>query len=93
MCCVLTAGDDDGRFLMNRETGEMKMVHSIGNRLHTPVLHLKVMVRLPADCHRQRRQQGQNLRVSPFFGLVTRLTKTTTPGSTLSRQLRCEFWR
>lgn len=40
---AILSGDDDGRFLMDRETGEMKMVHGVGNRLQTPELHLKVM--------------------------------------------------
>lgn len=44
---VLMLGDDDDRFLMDRETGEMKLIHSVRDRLKTPALHLKVMVRLP----------------------------------------------
>lgn len=44
---VFMLGNDDGRFLMDKETGEMKLIHSIRDRLETPVLHLKVMVRLP----------------------------------------------
>lgn len=42
-------GDDDGRFLMDKETGEMKLIHAVTDKLATPVLHLKVMVRATAS--------------------------------------------
>lgn len=43
---VFMLGDDDGRFLMDRETGEVKLIQGVRDRLITPVLHLQVMVRL-----------------------------------------------
>lgn len=43
---VFTLGNDDGHFLMDRETGEMKLIRGVRDRLTTPALHLKVMVRL-----------------------------------------------
>lgn len=42
-------GDDDGRFLMDRETGEMRLIHGVRDRLATPALYLKVMVRLTSS--------------------------------------------
>lgn len=59
MCCayvyasvtvlVFILGDDEGRFLMDKETGEMKLIHRVRDRLTTPALHLKVMVRLASS--------------------------------------------
>lgn len=56
MCCAcmyasLTAflfmpGDDDGHFLMDSETGEVRLIRTITDRLTTPVLELQVMVSL-----------------------------------------------
>ncbi len=51
MCTSVTAfvfmlGDDDGRFLIDRETGEVKLTRGVRDRLTTRVLHLQVMVRL-----------------------------------------------
>lgn len=43
---VFALGDDDGRFLMDRETGEVKLTRGVKDRLTTPELHLQVMVRL-----------------------------------------------
>ncbi|XP_034390515.1 cadherin-related family member 5 [Cyclopterus lumpus] len=40
---AIISGDDDGRFLMDRETGEVKLIHVVGDRLTTPELHLQVM--------------------------------------------------
>ncbi|TMS05437.1 Cadherin-related family member 5 [Larimichthys crocea] len=40
---AILSGDDDGRFLMDSETGEMKLIHGVFDRLTTPVLHLQVM--------------------------------------------------
>ncbi|KAK2842200.1 hypothetical protein Q5P01_012400 [Channa striata] len=37
-------GDDDGHFLMDRKTGEVKLIQGVRNRLATPELHLQVMV-------------------------------------------------
>lgn len=51
MCTSITAfelmlGDNDGRFLMDRGTGEVKLIQGVRDRLTTPALHLQVMVRL-----------------------------------------------
>lgn len=43
---VFTLGDNEGHFLMDKETGEMKLIHGFRDRLTTPALHIKVMVRL-----------------------------------------------
>ncbi|KAK9516760.1 hypothetical protein VZT92_024673 [Zoarces viviparus] len=40
---AILSGDDDGYFLMDRETGEVKLICVIGDRLTTPELHLQVM--------------------------------------------------
>ncbi|KAF1386646.1 hypothetical protein PFLUV_G00097040 [Perca fluviatilis] len=40
---AILSGDDDGRFLMDPETGEVKLIRGIGDRLSTPELHLQVM--------------------------------------------------
>lgn len=45
MAFAFMVGDDEGRFLMDRETGEMKLTRAVKDRLTTPVLHLQVMVR------------------------------------------------
>ncbi|XP_033941685.1 cadherin-related family member 5 [Pseudochaenichthys georgianus] len=41
---VILSGDDDGRFLMDRDTGEVKLMRGVKDRLTTPELHLQVMV-------------------------------------------------
>lgn len=54
MCCsfmctsafAFMLGDDDGRLLMDRKTGEIKLIRRVRDRLTTPALHLQVMVRL-----------------------------------------------
>ncbi|KAF3854748.1 hypothetical protein F7725_022803 [Dissostichus mawsoni] len=43
---VILSGDEDGRFLMDRDTGEVKLMRGVKDRLTTPELHLQVMVRL-----------------------------------------------
>ncbi|XP_069018452.1 cadherin-related family member 5 [Embiotoca jacksoni] len=40
---VILSGDDDGRFQMDRETGEVRLTQGVRDRLTTPALHLKVM--------------------------------------------------
>ncbi|XP_040894888.1 cadherin-related family member 5 [Toxotes jaculatrix] len=40
---AILSGDDDGRFLMDKETGVVKLIQGVRDRLTTPVLHLKVM--------------------------------------------------
>ncbi|KAL7402387.1 hypothetical protein ABVT39_014271 [Epinephelus coioides] len=40
---TILSGDDDGHFEMDRETGEMKLIHGVGDKLTTPELHLQVM--------------------------------------------------
>lgn len=42
---MFVLGDDDGHFLMDRETGEVKLIRGVRDRLATPELHLHVMVR------------------------------------------------
>lgn len=51
MCTCVTVfvfmlGDDDGHFLMDKDTGEVKLIRGVGDRLTTPELQLQVMVRL-----------------------------------------------
>ncbi len=51
MCLSVTVfmfilGDDDGHFLMDKETGEMKLIRGFKDRPTTPALNLQVMVRL-----------------------------------------------
>ena len=43
---VFILGDNDGHFLMDKDTGEMKLIRGVGDRLTTPELQLQVMVRL-----------------------------------------------
>ena len=43
---VVMLGNDDGRFLMDRETGEVRLTQAVKDRLTTPTSHLQVMVRL-----------------------------------------------
>ncbi|KAM8891999.1 cadherin-related family member 5 isoform 1-T2 [Spinachia spinachia] len=40
---AIISGNDGGCFLMDRETGEVKMICVLGDRLTTPELHLQVM--------------------------------------------------
>ncbi|XP_078112990.1 uncharacterized protein LOC144522075 [Sander vitreus] len=40
---AILSGDNDGHFLMDSETGEVKLIRGIGDRLKTPELHLQVM--------------------------------------------------
>ncbi|XP_040017845.2 cadherin-related family member 5 [Gasterosteus aculeatus] len=40
---AIISGNDHGCFLMDRETGELKMICVVGDRLTTPELHLQVM--------------------------------------------------
>ncbi|XP_051238814.1 cadherin-related family member 5 isoform X2 [Dicentrarchus labrax] len=39
----ILSGDDDGRFLMDRKTGEVKLIQGFRDRLTTPTLYLQVM--------------------------------------------------
>ncbi|XP_054475487.1 cadherin-related family member 5 [Anoplopoma fimbria] len=39
----ILSGDNDGHFLMDRETGEVKLIRGIEDKLTTPELHLQVM--------------------------------------------------
>ncbi|XP_035497737.2 protocadherin-11 X-linked [Scophthalmus maximus] len=40
---AILSGDNEGRFLMDRVTGEMKLTRGVTDRLTTPTLHLQVM--------------------------------------------------
>nr|XP_057932275.1 cadherin-related family member 5 [Doryrhamphus excisus] len=40
---VILSGDDHGRFLMDRKTGEVRFTRAVKDRLATPALHLQVM--------------------------------------------------
>ncbi|KAF7658771.1 hypothetical protein LDENG_00008130 [Lucifuga dentata] len=40
---AILSGNDDGHFLMDRETGEMRLIQGVKDRLTTPTLHLQVM--------------------------------------------------
>ncbi|XP_065813310.1 cadherin-related family member 5 isoform X1 [Labrus bergylta] len=40
---AIVSGDDDERFLIDRETGEVKLVHGVTDRLSMPLVHLQVM--------------------------------------------------
>ncbi|XP_029992526.1 cadherin-related family member 5 [Sphaeramia orbicularis] len=40
---AILSGDDDGRFLMDKQTGEMRLTRGVRDRLTTPALHLQVM--------------------------------------------------
>ncbi|XP_062277477.1 cadherin-related family member 5 [Scomber scombrus] len=40
---AIISGDDDGRFLMVRETGEVRLTQAVRDRLTTPTLDLQVM--------------------------------------------------
>ncbi|KAM9854758.1 uncharacterized protein ACBR49_003291 [Aulostomus maculatus] len=40
---AILSGDNDGHFLMDRETGEVRLTHAVRDRLTTPTLHLQVM--------------------------------------------------
>lgn len=40
---AILSGDDDGRFLMDRQTGEVRLTRGVRDRLTTPALHLQVM--------------------------------------------------
>ncbi|XP_077452725.1 cadherin-related family member 5 [Stigmatopora argus] len=39
----ILSGDDHGRFLMDRQTGEVRFTRAVKDRLATPALHLQVM--------------------------------------------------
>ena len=39
------AGGDDGRFQMDRQTGEVRLMQAVTDRLTNPTLHIRVMVR------------------------------------------------
>ncbi|XP_061630244.1 cadherin-related family member 5 isoform X1 [Phyllopteryx taeniolatus] len=40
---AILSGDDHGRFLMDRQTGEVRFTRAVKDRLTTPALHLQVM--------------------------------------------------
>nr|XP_046249964.1 cadherin-related family member 5-like [Scatophagus argus] len=40
---AILSGDDDGRFLMDKKTGEIKLMHGVRDRLITPEVQLLVM--------------------------------------------------
>ncbi|XP_042267952.1 cadherin-related family member 5 isoform X1 [Thunnus maccoyii] len=40
---AILSGDDDGRFLMDTVTGEVRMTQAVRDRLTTPALHLQIM--------------------------------------------------
>ncbi|KAM7002292.1 uncharacterized protein LKV04_003597 isoform 2-T2 [Tautogolabrus adspersus] len=40
---AIVSGDDDGHFLIDRETGEVRLVHGVTDRLTIPLVHLQVM--------------------------------------------------
>ncbi|KAM9351987.1 cadherin-related family member 5 [Symphorus nematophorus] len=40
---AILSGNDDGRFQMDRETGEVKLIQAVRDRLNTPTLRLQVM--------------------------------------------------
>ncbi|XP_061677765.1 cadherin-related family member 5 [Syngnathoides biaculeatus] len=40
---VILSGDDHGRFLMDRQTAEVRFTRAVNDRLATPALHLQVM--------------------------------------------------
>ncbi|XP_058501780.1 cadherin-related family member 5 [Solea solea] len=40
---AILSGDDEGRFLMDRQTGEMRLIRGVIDRITTPMLHLQVM--------------------------------------------------
>ncbi|XP_028286284.1 cadherin-related family member 5 [Parambassis ranga] len=40
---AILSGDDEGHFIMDRETGEMRLTRGVTDRLTTPELHLQVM--------------------------------------------------
>nr|XP_020469292.1 cadherin-related family member 5-like [Monopterus albus] len=40
---AILSGDDEGRFLMDSMTGEVKLTRGVGDRLTTPVLNLHIM--------------------------------------------------
>lgn len=42
---VTLSEDEDGHFSINRETGELRLMKGLKDRLITPVVHLQVMVR------------------------------------------------
>lgn len=91
VCCTseftFLLGDDDGRFLMDRKTGAIKLMRRVGDRLTTPSLHLQVMVRLTTCSvlvaflffH------APNVSLSDLH-LTPRHIRTTIPGSTLLLQ-------
>ncbi|CAL8263596.1 unnamed protein product [Merluccius merluccius] len=40
---AILSGADDGRFLMDRQTGEVRLMQAVTDRLTNPTLHLRVM--------------------------------------------------
>ncbi|XP_070686627.1 cadherin-related family member 5 [Pempheris klunzingeri] len=40
---AILSGDDDGRFLMDSVTGEVRLIQAVKDRLITPALHLQIM--------------------------------------------------
>ncbi|XP_074532989.1 uncharacterized protein LOC141796027 [Halichoeres trimaculatus] len=40
---AIVSGDEDGRFLIDRETGDVRLVHGVMDRLLTPLVPLQVM--------------------------------------------------
>lgn len=109
MCCafmcasvtvlVFMLGDDDGRFLMDRETGELKLTRGVRDRLTTPALRIQVMVR-PTYSVLIAGLKDTNfsfLLPIPFsllpLCLSTRHTRMMTPGSTLLLQCWSKSWQ
>lgn len=96
MCSLLTAyvfilGDDDGHFLMDKETGEIKLIRGFGERPPTPALHLQVMVRLMWSVLALGLEDNQSHH--SVFLSPSRHIKMTTPGNFLLLQCWSEFWQ
>lgn len=85
------SGDDGGRFLLDRETGEMRLVRGVRDRLTSPTLHLNIMVVFQL-CEEEKTHPCSSSFLSPPRSPV-RHTSTTTPGSTPLRRHWSEFWR
>lgn len=79
---------------MDRETGEMRLVRGVKDRLASPTLHLNIMV-VVQQCEEEEEEEEKltpaALHLCLFFPV--RHTSRTTPGSTQLRRYWSEFWQ
>lgn len=89
---VSLAGDDNGRFAIDNETGEITLTRRVENRLLMPTYTMRIMVRLPSrNLYSVDGNVGRG-GIMFYHSLSTnRLLSRMTQRSTLWQQHLCMF--